>query len=42
LRRAQDLEVNFERGNTYYVGYYHKPDNPGEWRLVVWNMETNP
>jgi hypothetical protein len=42
LRSAPDLEVNFELGNTYYIGYYHKPDNTDEWQLVVWNIETNP
>jgi hypothetical protein len=39
---AADLEVNFELGNTYYIGYNHKPTNPQEWSLVVWNIETNP
>jgi hypothetical protein len=39
---AEDLEVNFELGNTYYIGYYHQAANPDEWQLVVWNMETNP
>ena len=39
---APDLEVNFELGSTYYIGYYHKPDNTEEWQLVVWNIETNP
>ena len=42
LRTSEDLEFNFELGNTYYVGYYHKPASPEEWRLVVWNIETNP
>jgi len=39
---APDLEVNFEIGNTYYIGYFHKSENPEEWQLVVWNIETNP
>jgi len=39
---AADLEVNFELGNTYYIGYFHKSDNTEEWQLVVWDIETNP
>ena len=42
MKPAEDLEVNFELGFTYYIGYYHKPENPDEWQLVVWNIETNP
>ncbi len=42
MNMAKDLEVNFELGFTYYIGYYHKPENPDEWQLVVWNIETNP
>lgn len=37
-----DLEVEFEAGSTYYIGYYYPPDKPGEWKLVVWNIETSP
>jgi len=37
-----DLEVEFEAGSTYYIGYYYPPDRPGEWKLVVWNIETRP
>lgn len=39
---APDLEMNFEIGNTYYIGYFHKSENTEEWQLVVWNVETNP
>ena len=39
---APDLEVNFELGNTYYIGYSHQSAKPNEWQLVVWNIETNP
>ena len=39
---APDLEVNFELGSTYYIGYFHKSDNTEEWQLVVWDIETNP
>ena len=42
MNPAEDLEVNFELGFTYYIGYYHKPENPDEWQLVVWDIETNP
>jgi hypothetical protein len=42
IRSEPDLEVNFELGNTYYIGYYHQPANTEEWKLVVWNIETNP
>ena len=42
ISSAADLEVNFELGFTYYIGYYHKPASTDEWRLVVWNIETNP
>jgi len=37
-----DLEVEFEAGSTYYIGYYYPPDRPGDWKLVVWNIETSP
>ena len=39
---AEDLEVNFELGFTYYIGYVHQSADPGEWQLVVWDIETNP
>lgn len=42
MKPAEDIEINFELGFTYYIGYYHKPENPDEWQLVVWNIETNP
>lgn len=42
ISSAPDLEVNFELGFTYYIGYYHKPADTEEWQLVVWNIETNP
>jgi hypothetical protein len=38
---AADLEVNFEPGGTYYVGYYYAPANTAEWKLVVWHKETS-
>ena len=42
IKGTPDLEWNFELGNTYYVGYYHKPANTDEWKLVIWNVDTNP
>jgi len=36
------LEVEFEAGSTYYIGYYYPPDSPAEWKLTVWNIETVP
>jgi len=37
-----DLEVEFEAGSTYYIGYYYPPASPSEWKLTVWNVETVP
>jgi hypothetical protein len=42
ISSAPDLEVNFELGFTYYVGFVHKSANPEDWQLVVWHIETNP
>jgi len=42
IGRAADLEVDFERGGTYHVGYYHAPANTKEWKLVVWHSEESP
>ena len=42
ISRAADLEVDFEPGGTYHVGYYHAPANTEEWRLLVWHIEENP
>lgn len=39
ISSAADLEVDFEPGSTYYIGYYHQPANPQEWKLVVWHIE---
>ena len=36
---APDLEVNFEAGKTYHIGYDHKSSNRDDWRLVVWKVE---
>ncbi len=27
---------------TYYIDYYHPPDNTQEWKLVVLNIESIP
>jgi hypothetical protein len=42
ISSAEDLEMNFELGYTYYISYYHQSANPEDWQLVVWNIETNP
>ena len=42
IGRAADLEVDFEPGGTYHVGYYHAPANTKEWKLVVWHIEESP
>jgi len=34
-----DLEVNFEAGKIYYIGYDHKSKNRDEWKLVIWKIE---
>lgn len=39
ISSAADLEVDFEPGTTYYIGYYHEPVNNEEWKLVVWHIE---
>ncbi|MDH4019211.1 MAG: hypothetical protein OEU84_06385 [Xanthomonadales bacterium] len=39
ISRAADLEVNFQPGTTYYLGYQHQSANPEEWQLVVWHVE---
>jgi hypothetical protein len=36
-----DLEVDFEAGRTYYIGYDHKSQNAAEWRLLVWKVELD-
>ena len=36
-----DLEVDFEAGMTYYIGYDHDSLNRDDWRLVVWKIESN-
>jgi len=36
---APDLEVDFEAGKTYHIGYDHRSSNRDEWKLVVWKVE---
>ena len=36
-----DLEVDFEAGMTYYIGYDHDSLNRDDWKLVVWKIENN-
>ena len=42
INSAADLEVNFEPGGTYYIGYFHAPARTEEWELVVWHVEKSP
>ena len=43
INTAADLEVNFEAGQIYYIGYDHKSHISDERRLVVWKVEhSNP
>lgn len=41
LSSAADLEVDFEPGDTYYIGYYFEPGKTDEWKLVVWHVEKS-
>lgn len=42
ISSAADLEVEFEPGSTYYIGYFHESADTQEWKLVVWHIEKNP
>lgn len=42
INNTVDLEVDFEAGGTYHIGYFHAPANPEEWKLVVWHIEKSP
>lgn len=42
ISSAADLEVDFQPGSTYYVGYHHQSVNPEDWKLVVWHIEESP
>jgi len=33
------IEVDFEAGKTYYIGYDHKANLRKDWKLVVWKVE---
>lgn len=39
LKKAPDLEVNLELGNTYFIAYDRSSLNSNEWKLVVWKVE---
>jgi len=39
INTAADLEVEFEAGQIYYIGYDHKSPVSDERRLVVWKVE---
>lgn len=34
-----DLQINFQAGRTYYIGFDHQPENRQEWKLTVWKVE---
>lgn len=34
-----DLQINFQAGRTYYIGFDHKSENLQEWKLTVWKVE---
>jgi hypothetical protein len=42
ITSAADLEVDFEPGGTYYIGYSFEPGKTEEWKLVVWHVEKSP
>ncbi len=37
---AEPLEVEFEAGKTYYLGYDHSSSNRNDWKLVIWKVEA--
>jgi len=41
MNSAVDLEVEFEPGSTYHIGFFHAPANAQEWKLVVWHVEES-
>lgn len=41
MNSAVDLEVEFEPGSTYHIGFFHAPANVQEWKLVVWHVEES-
>jgi hypothetical protein len=42
IARADDLEVDFEAGKTYYVAYDRSHQSVDEWKLIVWKVELVP
>ena len=37
--RPEPLEVEFELGKAYYIGYDHSSQNRKDWEFVVWKIE---
>lgn len=37
--RPEPLEVDFELGKVYYIGYDHSSQNRKDWEFVVWKIE---
>lgn len=42
ISSVADLEVDFQAGVTYFIGFHHPPGKLNEWQLVVWNIESIP
>jgi hypothetical protein len=42
MARADDLEVDFEVGKTYFVAYDRSHQSIDEWKLIVWKVELAP
>jgi hypothetical protein len=39
ISSAADLEVSFETGYIYYIGYDYSSPDPAQWQLVTWRVE---
>jgi len=39
--RIEPIEVEFEAGKTYYLGYDNNSPNQAEWKLVIWKVEDS-
>jgi hypothetical protein len=36
-----DLEVDFEAGGIYHIGFDHSSENTQEWKLLVWKVDLS-
>lgn len=41
ISRAADLEINFETGYVYYLGYDYRSPDPAQWQLVAWRVDQD-